>query len=100
MIDFNDEKYKPNFVMKLGYFISTVGLFYKTGGIKSIYTYFKANMKLYTYKWKYNHCKKFRNKLQTEARKNGEYAEILLDHIMTGTPIDLEKMCNQKSIIK
>ena len=75
-------KMETNWMMSLGYFISTMGLCYKTGGFKSIFNYLKANIKIKWIRWKYKHSSRY--------RKN----KFLLDCLIYEKPFDFDKIYN------
>lgn len=83
-------KMETNWIMRLGYFISTIGLCYKTGGFKCVFNHLKTNMKIKWTKWIYKHSSKFRNKV----KPNDELSKLLLDCFIYEKPFDFDKIYN------
>lgn len=79
MIDFNDKKYKPNLLSRLGFFISIVGVLYESKGLKEACKSIISMIKINFYKWRYKHCRKYREKVYNNAKKQGSMFPILLE---------------------
>lgn len=81
-------------LVKIGYFISSIGFAYSREGFKGVYNYLNVTIRMKMFKWKYKHCKKFRNKLQENAKQQGDIVLAMLDNIMNDTPIDIKSIYN------
>lgn len=96
MINFNDEKYKPNLLIKIGDYISRVGWAYKIGDFKQVYNQIKGDLIISIYRWRYKHCKKFRERTNANAEKQGNFVKALLECFISGD-INMESFENNLS---
>ena len=66
--------------------------------MKTIKYYFNFAF-IFSFKWFYNHCDRFKKFVQKRAKKQGEMNLILLELFMAKEPIDVDYWCNRISKI-
>ena len=88
-------EYKSNLLIKLGFFISSIGFSYSTGGIKAIFNAIKTKMFIWWFRWSYKHIKRFRNKIKQNC--NNRIGEILLEAFIFNKQINFKEIYNNLS---
>lgn len=81
---------KTNLLTKIGLKICTIGYRYKEGGIKAVYYFIKTDIAVSIYKYRFKHCKKFREKVLSNLTADNIFFVACIDFTDTMS-LDLRK---------
>ena len=89
------ENFESNLFMKIGNLFFTIGLNYKTGGIKAVYHYYNVAFKLKIFKWRYVHSKKFRdNIIKADNSTSNIFGRTIIEQMFFNKPVDYKSIYN------
>ena len=92
------ENFESNLFMKIGNLFFTIGLNYKTGGIKAVYHYYNVAFKLKIFKWRYVHSKKFRdNIIKADNSTSNIFGRAIIEQMFFNKPVDYKSIYNTLS---
>lgn len=81
---------KTNLLTKIGLKLCTIGYMYKESGIKTVWFYIKNDIAVSIYKYRFKHCKKFREKVLSNLTADNIFFVACIDFMDTMS-IDLRK---------